>query len=201
MKIKIYSSGYEHLADYVLPYVKSVKEHEPGAHLSIVDNGSPHPYPVIDGAYLKRTDNLAIMTSFNQAISGAWDWIMLTDTDVICNGPFLAEVEKFDPACIYGQQLFQEGNLEWFDGWLYCVPRKIWDTVGKFDDDFRLTGAFQDLDYCIRAKEAGFGLRQCNLPFTHLEANTTHGSPGFWENREYNRQLIFEKHGIRLTRP
>jgi GT2 family glycosyltransferase len=199
MEVKIYSSGYEHVSDYVLPYVKSIETHEPAAKLTIVDNGSPNPYPAKFGKYpVKRTDNLAIMTSFNRVIDGAWDWVMLTDTDVICNGAFLKYLVGFDPHYIYGQQVFREGDLEWFDGWLFCVPRLIWNAVGHFDEDFKLTGAFQDLDYCIRAKKAGFGLRKSNLPFTHLEANTTHGSPQFWENREYNRRLIFRKHGISL---
>lgn len=199
MEVKIYSSGYEHLNDFVVPFVNSVRMNEPGANLTIVDNGGPNPYPQTVMEYpVKRTDNLAIMTSFNQVIEGKWDWLMLTDTDVFCVGSFLKKIETFDPHFIYGQQLFKEGELEWFDGWLFCIPRLIWDSVGKFDEDFRLTGAFQDLDYCIRAKQAGFGLRQCRLPFIHLEANTTHGSPLFWENREYNKQLIFKKHGITL---
>jgi GT2 family glycosyltransferase len=201
MKIKIYSSGYAHYKDFVIPYVNSIRRHELEAHLTIVDNGSPEPYLTMDHAMLKRTDNLAIMTSFNRVITGEWDWLMLTDTDVICNGKFLQLVGNFDPGYIHGQQLFQDGKLSWFDGWLYCVPRPVWEAVGKFDEDFKLTGAFQDLDYCIRAKAAGFGLRQCSLPFVHLEANTTHKSPDFWANREHNRQLIFQKHGYRITRP
>lgn len=194
MEIKIYSSGYEHEADYVLPYVESVKKYEPKADLTIVDNGSPKPYAFP----CKRTDNLAIMTSFNRVIDGTWDWLMLTDTDVLCHGEFLKYMAGFDQNYLYGQQIFKRGEIEWFDGWMFIVPRKIWDAIGRFDEEFKLTGAFQDLDYCIRAKKAGFGLRKSNLPFKHLEANTTHGSPLFWENREYNKQLIFKKHQVNI---
>ena len=202
MKIKIYSSGFGHFTDYVRPFVASVRAFEPDAHLVIVDNGSPEPYPPMDDALLKRTNNHAIMTSFNKAIgTSKWDWVMLTDTDVLCQGKFLKQVEEFDPRFIYGQQVFTESGLTWFDGWLFCIPRQIWDTIGKFDEDFKVTGAFQDLDYCIRAREDGFDLRQCALPFKHLEANTTHASPDFWQNREHNRELIYKKHGIRLMRP
>jgi hypothetical protein len=200
MNIKMYSSGYEHFKDYVRPFVESIRRNEPLTHLCIVDNGSPEPYPTMDDALLKRTNNHAIMTSFNRAICDCpWDWAILTDTDVLCRGPFLKMVELFDPHFIYGQQAFLQDDFSWFDGWLFCISRQVWNAVGPFDEDFKVTGAFQDLDYCLRAKKAGFGLRQCFLPFTHLEANTTHGSPSFWENREYNRQLIFDKHGIRLA--
>lgn len=201
MKIRIYSSGYEHLGDYVIPFVMSVQEHEPGAFLTIVDNGSPDPYPLsINSAAMIRTENLAILTSFNVAIKDHFDWLVITDTDVLCLGKFLEKIEQFEMSSIYGQQMYEEGALQWFDSWLMCIPWQIWETVGRFDEDFKLTGAFQDLDYCIRARQAGYGLRMAELPFEHLEANTTHGSPYFWENREYNRGLIETKHGIRVLR-
>lgn len=198
--IKIYSSGYEHLYDFVFPYVASVRKYEPDADLTIVDNGSPKPYRSdLLRADIARTDNLAIMTSFNRVIpKDAWDWIMLTDTDVLCQGAFLGQVEQFDDDAIYGQQMFKQGTIRWFDGWLFCVPRRIWDDIGEFDETFKLTGAFQDLDYCLRAVEAGYDLKLANLPFRHLEANTTHGSAGFWENREFNRRMIYAKHGVKL---
>jgi len=183
----------------VIPFVESVKEHEPGAFLTIVDNGSPEPYPLsILSAATIRTENLAMLSSFNVAIKDDFDWLVITDTDVLCLGKFLAKIESFDPGCIYGQQMFIQGALQWFDSWLMCISWKVWDEVGRFDEDFKLTGAFQDLDYCIRTKRAGFGLQPAVLPFTHREANTTHGSPLFWENREYNRGLIEKKHGVKV---
>lgn len=205
MKIQILSSGYNHIDDYVRPFIKSVKEYEPRANLCIVDNGSPDHYPPeIEGVPTYRTDNLAIMTSFNRAINDKyfdWDWLVLSDTDVLCNGKFLKQINAFDPRNIYGMQRFWQNSVTWFDGWLFCISRQIWEQVGNFDPSFMLTGAFQDLDYCIRARNAGFGLYDANLPFKHMEANTTHRSPNFWENREYNRRLIQEKHGLILTRP
>lgn len=196
-KVLMFSSGYANLDNFVLPYVASIRKREPGADLTIVDNGTPEPYPEISGAKVARTANLAVMTSFNQAIPDEpWDWLMLTDTDVLCDAPFLSMVEKFDKACIYGQQMFNIGSLSWFDGWLFCIPRQVWDAIGKFDEAFLLTGAFQDMDYCIRANASGFGLRLAHLPFRHMEANTTHASPRFWENREYNRRLVELKHNI-----
>ncbi len=199
--VKILSSGYEHLYDFVFPYVASVRKYEPLAELTIVDNGSPKPYEPhhMLRARIARTDNLAIMTSFNRVIpQDEWDWIMLTDTDVLCQGSFLDLVNEFDDRAIYGQQMFTQGPVQWFDGWMFCVPRRIWDDLGPFDETFKLTGAFQDLDYCLRAVKAGYELKLAHLPFKHLEANTTHGSPGFWENREFNRKMIYAKHGIKL---
>jgi hypothetical protein len=199
MKIKIYSSGFEHVDDYVKPFVASVLQHEPAANLTIVDNGSPEPYPSeFDGVPVVRTDNLAILTSFNKAIKGEWDWLVITDTDVICDGPFLKQIEKFSYGSIYGQQMFTDGSLRWFDSWLMCISWWAWHAIGKFNESFRLTGAFQDLDYCLRSVNCGFNLKMAELPFRHLEANTTHGSPLFWQNREYNRRLIAEYHGVEL---
>ncbi len=200
VSVKIYSSGYEHLEDFVIPFVTSVMAHEPWANLTIVDNGSPTPYPeVVETFPVARTDNLAILTSFNKAISGDWDWLVITDTDVLCRAPFLAEIAKLDPHNLYGRQMFHDGDLSWFDSWMLIIPRQAWDELGKFDEDFKLTGAFQDMDYCIRAQRAGYGLETVNLPFEHIGANTTHKSPDFWANREYNKQLVQDKHGIKLS--
>lgn len=209
MKIVMLSSGYGHAEEYVKPFIQSLRKNEPGLEFFIVDNGSPEPYSAKKlRAKIIRTDNLAIMTSFNLAITDSvdeihpdWDWLMLSDTDILCEAPFLRIVENLNPDMLYGQQVFHEDGLSWFDGWLMTISRKIWDKVGKFDEDFLLTGAFQDLDFCIRATKNGFGLQQSVLPFKHLEANTTHKSANFWENREFNRKLIYEKHGITLRRP
>lgn len=204
MIIELLASGYEHLEDCVKPYVASILQHEPEASVTIVDNGSPVPYPALDGVKVVHTKNLAIMTSFNKAIAklkSEWDWIILTDSDVICNGPFLEAVAGWNPDFLYGMQMFHQWDLHWFDGWLMAISKKAWQALGPFDDAFKLTGAFQDMDYCLRAQQAGYFLRMANLPFVHLEGNTTHRSPGFWENREHNRQLINSKHGIQLIKP
>lgn len=198
--IKIYSSGFAHVEDFVIPFVKSVMEHEPTADLTIVDNGSPDPYPSdFLGVPVVRTDNLAILTSFNKAIGDAdFDWLIITDTDVLCDGPFLSEIAKLDPSAVYGRQMFHDGDLSWCDSWFFIIPRQIWDKVGKFDEDFLLTGAFQDLDYCLRVQKAGFKVETISLPLQHIGANTTHKSPQFWENREYNKRLVEQKHWIKL---
>ncbi len=196
------SSGFEHLKDYVLPFISSVLEQEPDIDLTIVDNGSPIPYPsTLRGVPVFRTDNLAILTSFNRAITAAghWDWLIISDTDVLCRGQFLDAVAHFDAGALHGQQMFSQGNVHWFDSWLLAIPRWAWEDLGPFDEDFLLTGAFQDMDFCLRAAKHGLELAQSSLPFTHIGANTTHGSPKFWENREYNRSLIEQKHGVRLA--
>ena len=201
MKIQLLSRGFAHLQDYVLPYIASVRKHEPDANLCIVDNGSPEPYPQFDEAESFRTDNLAIMSSFNRAIYAhpGCDWYVLSDTDILCTGKFLDTVSGWDKHSIYGMQRFQQGSVEWFDGWLFGISSEALEKIGYFDEYFMVTGAFQDLDYCIRARSAGFTLRDASLPFIHLEANTTHKSPNFWQNREINRRLIQTKHNFTLV--
>jgi hypothetical protein len=45
-------------------------------------------------------------------------------------------------------------ETDWATGCALFAPRRIWETVGLLDESFRLY--CEDLDYCLRARAAGF---------------------------------------------
>jgi GT2 family glycosyltransferase len=49
------------------------------------------------------------------------------------------------------------GRLDWVTGAAMAIRRQTWDEVGPFDTRFRFYA--QDLDFCIRAKDAGWQVR------------------------------------------
>lgn len=56
-----------------------------------------------------------------------------------------------------------------FHGCAFCIPRRALDVVGYFDTD-NFEGYFEDEDYCLRLRRAGFRLQSIpSVSFDHLE--------------------------------
>lgn len=48
------------------------------------------------------------------------------------------------------------GDVDWVSGAALALRREVWESVGPFDESFRFYA--QDLDFCLRAKQAGWGI-------------------------------------------
>ncbi len=48
-------------------------------------------------------------------------------------------------------------DVDWVTGAALAMRRDVWDQVGPLDESFRLYG--QDLDFCLRARDRGWGVR------------------------------------------
>jgi len=63
---------------------------------------------------------------------------------------------------IPGYRLFKPPGLgaasavDWVSGAAMAIRREVWEQVGPFDEDYRFY--CQDLDFCIAAKDAGWGI-------------------------------------------
>lgn len=94
----------------------------------------------------------------------------------------------------------------------YCVmiPRTIIEKLGLLDESFN-PGYGEDIDYCIRAKNAGYKIVQvpfdreinsyealqnnvCNFPIWHQGSKTVHHVPGWNEIVDRNENILIQKY-------
>ena len=59
-------------------------------------------------------------------------------------------------------------------GCLMLVSREVFDTVGLFDEDYFFS--FEDLDFCLRARRAGFTTVLAGLAAAHHEGGRSIGA-------------------------
>lgn len=186
---------------YTKPAVESILKHEPGAVITVIDNGSKEPYPVdrVNGphcAITKTGKRLSYAEAINWGIMSDYhaDWYLILNNDVLCTAPFLHLIDALPDNALYGRQIITENKLTWLGLWLCLLPRKVYEAVGSWDEGFEMCG-FEDADYCLRAKEYGFETHFVDLPFTHLWGKTRWGLTGYENVREQNRQYFQQKHG------
>lgn len=56
----------------------------------------------------------------------------------------------------YGRHLTNENQpIEYVTGAMFAITRRAWETVGEFDEGF-FPAYFEEVDYCFRARQAGF---------------------------------------------
>jgi GT2 family glycosyltransferase len=71
----------------------------------------------------------------------------------------------------------EAGALDFLTGAALCVPRDAWDRVGSFDE--RLFLYYEDVDWCLRARAAGFVLRvEHAATARHAAGSSTGGGRG-----------------------
>lgn len=183
--------GYE---KYTLPLVESIARHEPECRLVVVDNASEPRYAG-GSAPIVRTKRLCYSAAINRGAEwiGIADWYIVLSNDVLCTGPFAAMLETAHEGYIVGPRYMSNQGYSYLEGWCVCIPRAIWDAVGGWDENFRLS-SWEDVDYSYMAREAGFNAYQLSdLPFTHLDQRQRHAMPTFWQDDAHNYRYFCEK--------
>lgn len=193
--------GIDGWQEYTLPAVESILKYEPGAVITVVDNKSKEPYPIgyklsASVAIYQTGARVSYATAINDGIASdrRADWYLILNNDVLCTAPFLHLLDGLPDSAIYGRQIITENDLTWLGLWLCLLPRKIYEKVGAWDEQFGMCG-FEDADYCLRAKQHGFETRFIDLPFTHLWGKTRWGLTGYEHVRQENRLYFQRKHG------
>ncbi|OGK53093.1 hypothetical protein A2970_00505 [Candidatus Roizmanbacteria bacterium RIFCSPLOWO2_01_FULL_44_13] len=85
-------------------------------------------------------------------------------------------------------QYDQYGATDSITGCLLCFDKKVWETVGAWDESYFLY--FEDADFCERAKRAGFKLTyNPRLVIWHKVSQSTGGSGSglHWKHQTKNR--------------
>lgn len=201
MRIAVCIIGLNQWDEYTWPCAESVLLHEPEATVLIVDNGSDPPYPT--APWVHRIDkNYGYAQGVNKAVeaAGDQDWYTVINNDVVVKAPFIKWIQKrAQKDILYGIHTNHNAQFgEYIEGWFFLISNKIWNTIGPFDEEY-MEAAFEDVDYTIRAKRAGFGMAKAELPFHHFGGKTRHAIEGYKEKRKVNREYFLEKFGYAQT--
>ncbi len=193
--------GIDNWERYTLPLVKSILKHEPDCDLEVIDNASQMPYPMTE-CQVTRTERLCYSAAINyghrfinEVHNFDADWYIILSNDVLCTAPFAHLLAEYDGDDLVGPLLKQAHGFDYLEGWCVCVPDKIWDSVGGWDNNFKGSD-YEDVDYSTTARENGFGLvEDTRLPFTHLDQRQRyHIVEDFAGKNAHNRDYFLRKH-------
>jgi hypothetical protein len=199
--------GIDGWEKYTLPLVRSIEQHEPNVELLVVDNASEPRYP-----FGRRTERLCYSAAINTGketidrLVGQSDWYIVLSNDVLCTGPFAGMVEQFEETDLVGPlmkdiHIERVGHVPYIEGWCVVISRKIWDAIGGWDEQMRVS-SYEDVEYSHRARVNGFSLAECpDLPFTHLDQKQRfYLVPDYWSSEAHNRARFIEKYARQVER-
>ena len=202
MYLRIVVVGIDHWEDLTLPFLKGLHEHNPAfgdpkKDIVLVDNGSRNPYP-LECARLDKTVGYGEALNFGASCLDAnWDWLLCCNNDCLCTGAIDCLHLRTDT--IYGNAW--KFDYEWMhdlhlpavvDSAYLLIPRKVWDAVGQFDPF--MDAAFEEIDYGLRAIEAGYRLDVVDLPITHLNRHTRRELEGYDKRWSNTSDYFHKKH-------
>lgn len=212
--------GIDGWEQYTLPLIESICKHEPDCGIYLVDNASEPPYPHVDHICRIRTERLCYSAAINTAqavaekldydpvtndvVARKPDWYIVLSNDVLCTGPFIDEyLAQFEDTDVVGPlikdiQIERVGNVSYVEGWCVCISRRVWDTIGGWDDGMKIS-SYEDVEYSHRARTHGFYLAECaDLPFTHLDQKQRfYLVPDYWSSEHHNRARFVEKYAVK----
>jgi len=193
MEIDVLTVGIDPYENNTKRLVESLTRYEPDAGLVIVDAAASPPYPRHHYVYRlnKRPSGFAAGLNVAANLSAA-EWMVMVNNDVEFTGQFSEQLAALVPG-VYGNHMMREyGWPEWLDGWVMAIHRQVWEACGEWDENFK-AGAFEDADYCWRARDAGFPVKEIRLPIIHHDSHTRFTNPDFWRVRAENMGYLREK--------
>lgn len=178
--------------DRAAPVIAALRSGQPGCEVVFVDNEAPGGTP-LDGV-LALTENRGYAGGANAGVARALADPSTTHVLVMNDDLELAPgaLERLARACgddgcaspaieAPGSDAFAGGHIDargfgrhepgardFLTGAAICFPRRAWQQVGPFDERFFLY--YEDVEWCLRARAAGFALRV--VP----EATARHGA-------------------------
>jgi len=195
VNVSVVIVGIDQWQEFTEPLIASIKSNEPTAKIVLVDNGSMPPYP---NSAVRLNETACYSAAINAGMEHSnADWTIVINNDVLCIGKFTEHLEWMNSSALYGSQLIVHKGLRWLGLWLFAISRYVWDSVGRFDEQFEVCG-FDDTDYCIRAQHLGISIEKSDLPFHHYWGKTRWGVPGYPDIRQENKKRLEEKHSINI---
>jgi len=197
-----------------------------GIEVVMVDNGSDDGTAEFlaardDLSVIRNEKNLGCAAAWNQGIAAAAnvEWVAVLNNDVLVTNNWLESMLDFaekknadivSPAMREGELNYDlAGYARSFvsamkemqragiaHGACFLVRRRVFETIGLFDENFRI-GQFEDTDFFLRARLAGFRLAITGAAFIHHFGSVTQDSitrssrpvrPYEAENRAYFRE-------------
>ena len=191
----------------------------------LIDDGStelvykaiPKLFPNIK--VVRNETNLGFIKSTNRGfeIATGTHYLMLNNDTIIKDPKWLKKIlcgmqkRGLDMAGVAGGRMTRDWNyipgeakketdsFAYLAGWCLMLRREVIDSIGALSEKFGI-GMFDDLDLCIRAKQAGFKMGIVEgIKITHLYHQTFIKS-GYNISEQYkkNRLVFLEAHGIRI---
>jgi len=84
-------------------------------------------------------------------------------------------------------------KLDWLQGSCLLMRKEMIEEIGLFDEDFEI-GYYEDVDLCIRAKKAGYGMVCTDNVIIEHHDGVTSKPHGLKKYQEINRQKFILKH-------
>lgn len=136
---------------------------------------------VVDNTQHNRGYGGGANVGIRQALDKGAEWIVVCNQDVRLTKEAITHVcviaKKRDPG-IFGPEagsldpvrwttnLPAKGTADYISASCMAIHRKVFETIGYFFEPYFLY--YEDVDFCVRAQRARFGLTKISLPgFTH----------------------------------
>lgn len=199
MSVCLVTVGIGDWERWTFPLIESVRKHEPEVPIVAVDNGADPSYPHSNQYQTARIDertSYAAAMNYGIRVAPESDYYIVINNDVRCLGPFSGLVHRQPDDVLAGNHLNAKFGWMWIDSWHWSIPRRVWDEVGEFDENFKVAG-FEDADYCFRAEEKGFLVLQSYHPFRHLAGRIRWTLDDYGTQRHMNLEYLMDKHELR----
>lgn len=195
-----------------------------GVPIVVVDNGSNDGTAEFLAAQqgitvVRNAENLGCAAAWNQGVNATTaEWVVLLNNDVLVTEGWLSGLLTFAQR-LHADLIspaFREGELNYelapyarefvarmrnvtrwgtANGICFMVRRRVFETIGGFDENFRI-GQFEDSDFFLRARQAGFRSATTGAAFIHHFGSVTQNAvrrdnrerPYEAENRAYFRK-------------
>ena len=203
MKIHCVVVGIDHWHDLTMPFSLDLHEFNKGMKILVIDNASNEKYPVPIGSERYEIWRMNERHGYGAAlnfgsIAENWDWLLCCNNDCICDGNVEDIIRKLPDDTIYGNAWkfdysgMKNGLPAVVDSAYLLIPRRIWEKVGMFDP--QMEAAFEEIDYQIRAIDAGFRVDVVDLPITHLNMHTRTETKDYQARWHATEKYFLEKH-------
>lgn len=197
----------QEMADLTIKCLASLKDRPD--EVIVVDDCSPLLIG-LDGVdtYFRRETNGGFPECANSGFELArGDILILSNNDITFTDGWLEAIlkpllEGYDISHVnvsdQGDYIKDEITEDDFFGSLWAMTRKVYETLGGFDEDFK-KGTFEDKDYYLRAKRAGFKIGKNHaMEVGHIGRATMDKIYPDREDFFENRQRFEKKNGFVL---
>lgn len=182
--------GHNKWDEFTHTALTTLRAHNPDLPVVVVDHGSSPCYPKTPGVRIFRIDESTINVARNTGIqkSGSYDWYLLLHNDTITQG--LLPLDNLDDKYIYGNGIVEKVYGEYISGCCLLISNRAFKEVGPFDPWYR---NMDEVDWCYRALEKGFKIKQREFPMKHFGRGTVRDYTDYKELQIRSREYFIKK--------
>lgn len=202
----------QHTARYLIQAYQAYRASK-DVEFIIIDNGSTDNTFYMLPEYLRKMDNLRVITNeenrgfpvaCNQgARKATGDLLLFLNNDVTIFGDYVSQLlAVMDDDILAGPELnehntgwnkFGELTIPYLAGWCLALTKATYEALGGFDERYTPCD-YEDVDLCYGAVKAGLNLVRLELPIRHISGGSA--MPDRLAITERNRVRFAEKWGL-----